>query len=149
MSISHDQIVRVLMRERVHLLAFVQLLVADTHAAEDVLQDVSALAITKSDEIKSEQHLLLWLRKSARYKAMNHNTKRKNRAVLLDSAVLDLIEQDWPIHENTSSSDMTDALEHCLAKLTPYSRQVIDSRYRDGHTGDQLGQAVGRKTASV
>ena len=137
------------MRERVHLLSFIQLLVADTHAAEDVLQDVSALAITKSDEIKSEHHLLLWLRKSARFKAMNFNSKRKNQAMLFDSAVLDLIEQDWPMHENASSSDTMDALQQCLGKLSPYSRSIIDSRYRDGHTGDKLAQSVGRKTASV
>ena len=149
MPISHDQIVRVLMRERVHLLAFIQLLVSDTHAAEDILQDISALAINKSDEIKSEQHLLLWLRKSARFKAMNLNSKQRNRAMLLDSAVLDLIEQDWPMHENAASSDMIDALENCMAKLSPYSRQVIESRYRDGKTGDKLAEAVGRKVGSV
>lgn len=149
MSISHDQIVRVLMRERVRLLAFIQVMVFDTHAAEDVLQDVSALAIVKSDEIKSEQHLLLWLRQAARYKAMNLRSKQKNRAMVFDPAVLDLVEAEWSMHENVSSSDMVQALEKCVDKLSPYSRSIIDSRYRDGHTGAQLAEAVGRKVGSV
>lgn len=147
MSISHDQIVRVLMRERVRLLTFIQLLVYDTHTAEDVLQDISALAINKSYEINSEQHLLLWLRQAARYKAMNLRSKHK--PLLLDSEVLDLIESDWSIHENVSSSDTMQALEACMEKLTPYSRSVIDSRYRDGLTGQKLAEAVGRKVGSV
>lgn len=147
MSISHDQIVRVLMRERVRLLAFIQVIVFDAHTAEDVLQDISALAINKSHEINSEQHLMLWLRRAARYKAMN--LRSKHQPFLFDSAVLDLIESDWSTHENASSSDTMQALEQCLAKLSPYSRSIIDSRYRDGHTGDELAEAVGRKVGSV
>jgi RNA polymerase sigma-70 factor (ECF subfamily) len=147
MSISHDQIVRVLMRERVRLLAFIQVLVFDTHTAEDVLQDISALAINKSHEINGEQHLLLWLRQAARNKAMNLRTKHK--PFLFDSTVLDQIESDWVVHENASSSDTMQALEHCVGELSPYARSVIDSRYRDGHTGDKLAQAVGRKVGSV
>ncbi|MBX2852272.1 MAG: sigma-70 family RNA polymerase sigma factor [Phycisphaeraceae bacterium] len=147
MSISHGQIVRVLMRERVRLLAFIQVLVFDSHTAEDVLQDISALAITKSHEINSEQHLLLWLRQSARYKAMN--LRSKHQPHLFDSRVLDLIESDWSMHENAGSSEIMQALEKCLGGLSPYARSVIDSRYRDGQTGENLAQAVGRKIGSV
>ena len=63
--------------------------------------------------------------------------------------MLDLIESDWPMHENDSSSDTMQALEMCLGKLSPYSRSVIDCRYRDGHTGEKLAEAVGRKVGSV
>lgn len=147
MPISHDQIVRVLMRERVRLLAFIQVMLHDAHAAEDVLQDVCALAINKSDEINDEQHLLLWMRQAARYKVMN--LRSKSKPYLFDSDVLDLIESDWSAHEKASSSDTMQALEKCLEKLSPYARSVIDSRYRDGHTGERLAQAVGRKAASV
>ena len=149
MSISHDQIVRVLMRERVRLLAFIQVMVFDTHTAEDVLQDISALAINKSHEIKSEHHLLLWLRQAARYKAMNLRSKQEKRAMLFDSDVLDLIASDWSFHENAASSDMVDALGSCVEKLSPYSRSIIESRYRDGNTGAKLAEAVGRKLGSV
>lgn len=147
MPISHDQIVRVLIRERIRLLAFIQVLVHDTHTAEDVLQDVCALAIKKSSEINSEQHLLLWLRQAARYKAMN--LRSKHQPFLFDSQVLDLIESDWSIRENVSSSEEMHALEQCVQKLSPYARSVIESRYRDGNTGDNLAKAVGRKVGSV
>lgn len=149
MTISHDQIVRITIRERVRLLAFIKLLVQDAHAAEDVLQDISALAIVKSAEIEGEQHLLLWLRQAARYKAMNLRSKRGRAPLLFDDKVLDLIESDWSEQDAESSSDAMRALEQCMERLSPYSRSVIDRRYRDGYTGEKLAEAVGRKAGSV
>ena len=149
MSLSHDQIVRITMRERVRLLAFAKMLVQDTHDAEDLLQDVSALAIHKSDEIDSEEHLLPWLRQAARFKAMNLRKKRGRNPLLFDDKVLDLIEADWSSQEAAASSDAMRALEQCLEGLSSYSRALIDSRYRDGHTGDKLAEAAGRKIGSV
>lgn len=149
MSLSHDQIVRITMRERVRLLAFAKMLVQDTHDAEDLLQDVSALAILKSAEIDSEEHLLPWLRQAARFKAMNLRKKRGRNPLLFDGKVLDLIEADWSSQETAASSEAMRALEQCLHGLSPYSRTIINSRYRDGLTGDKLGEAVGRKMGSV
>lgn len=149
MPIAHDLIVRTLMRDRVKLLAFIQAVVGDTHLAEDVLQDVSALAIHKSDEIDGEAHLLPWLRQAARYKAMNLLSKRSNQPRAFDDSVLDLIEADWPVHETDSSSDTIEALEQCLDQLSPYSRSIIDARYKEGRTGKDLADAVDRKVGSV
>ncbi|MBI1375232.1 MAG: sigma-70 family RNA polymerase sigma factor [Phycisphaera sp.] len=149
MALPHDQIVRVLMRHRVQLLAFIRAIVSDVHLAEDILQDVSALAIQKSDAIDGEDHLLPWVRQAARYKAMNALAKRSRQPRAFGDKTLDLIEADWAAHDTAASNDTLDALEQCVERLSPYSRSILDARYKQGHVGDQLAEAVKRKTASV
>jgi hypothetical protein len=51
MALDRDTVVRLLMRERTKILGFVYSMLRDHQAAEDVLQDLSVLAIDRCAEI--------------------------------------------------------------------------------------------------
>ena len=149
MSMQQQQIVRCLMRDRAKLFAFIWAIVQDEHLAEDVLQDVSALVLEKQAEIKSETHLLAWLRRAARFKAFQAIDKRKRRPMVLDEKVIDLLERDWARIDHQASGDRVDALRACLAKLSPYAARLIRLRYVEGLSGQRLAEAVERKTETI
>ncbi|QNN21499.1 hypothetical protein HED60_04165 [Planctomycetales bacterium ZRK34] len=149
MPISADLIVRTLMRKRPQLLAYTWAILRDNHLSEDVLQEVSVLAIHKADQIDDEAHLHRWLRQACRYKALNLLQKLDTHTLTLDGATLDAMESRWAAHDNDNPADLADALAHCLGELSPYAQRLVKLRYRENMTGQRLATAVGRQINTV
>jgi len=156
MAVNTDLIVRILIRQRPQLLAYTWAIVRDNHLAEDVLQDVSVLAVHKADQIDDETHLHRWLRQACRYKALNLLQKLDTKALTLDAvtltldaATLDAMETRWAAHDGDDPADLSDALRHCLAQLTPSARRIVDLRYEQGLSGQRLADALGKKLNTV
>ena len=148
MPLSHDEIVAQLMRHRATLYAYIWSIVADEHIAEDVLQDVSRLAIAKSDQINDADHVLPWARTTAKFTALNVMRKQRKGHVTLDEKTLNLLDPHWDKSDN-DSSDVSAALQHCLTRLTPRARRLVQLRYNENLSGRALAEATGRQLRSV
>lgn len=150
MPVATDTIIRLTMRERARLLAYVMVIVCDEHAAEDILQDITVAAVAKADEIESEAHLMGWLRRAGRFEALRIRRDRKTRAQLLDADVLELLESQWAIQEEAGPSDeLLEALRQCVDQLSPGAREVVTRRYVDGLSGKRLADRLGRKLGTT
>lgn len=149
MALDHHTIVRLLLAERAKLHAYIWSIVRDDHLTEDVFQDVSILAIDKRDQINDEQHLHRWLRTTARFESLKALREAKRGPVAMDASTLDLIDAHWADYDLTPSSDMTEALRHCIGELSPSARQIIRARYVDGQSGKELAQTLNQKAHSV
>lgn len=149
MPISHDTIIKVTLRDRTKLLAYILAIVADEHAAEDILQEISMASVRKIDEIADEEHLLRWLRRAARLEALRHLRERRSNPHPLDVAVLDALEPHWERADASASADISDALRACLAGLSPYARQLIQLRYSEDLSGEQIADRLGRNLRTV
>lgn len=149
MPVDSQLIVRVMMRHRVRLLAFVGAIVGDRHLAEDVVQEVGARAIEHADTINDETHLTRWLRTSARLVAIEQMRTQRRQPLIFDDAVLDAIEARLDHLGDALPADMGEALDQCLAELSPYARRLVDCRYERGLTGHELADAMQRKHGTV
>lgn len=145
MAIDHDTIVRVLMQERVKLLAFAWAIVRDAHLAEDVLQEVTLAAIRKRDQIHDADHLRAWLRRSARFEALGRMRLSDHANVLMDDQMLDRLESRWEQTDAVDHGEMVQALHHCLGELSPASVRMLKLRYVEGLRGEKLAQAMNQK----
>src|SRR4029450_6723830 len=105
---------RALFRDRARLLGYVTAIVRDPHLADDVFQDVTLLALQRAGPIGSAKHLLLWARKTARYKAMQALRARGGRLVALDDDVLDALEADWDEPDSQVLAEQLDDLRACI-----------------------------------
>lgn len=148
MAITEDNIVRVLLRYRISLLALIQAIVRDDDLAEDVLQDVGALAVVKRAEIDNEGHLIGWMRKTARYRALFAARQSARQPVAMDDAMLDRFEAAMD-RMGGEDSDRVEALRYCIAKLNPDTRKLIDLRYGQSIKGEALAKALGKKPNTV
>lgn len=149
-AIEQRDLVRVLVAERVKMLAYIDSLVRDEGLSEDLFQEVCMLAVEKAGVIKDELHLVKWLRTTARFHALNAMQKRQQRGVCLDNDVLDALESRWQNHYDADdASDRADALRHCLDKLPGRSRELIERRYVEQLSYDQLALLVGRPIDSL
>ncbi len=142
-------IMRVLLRDRDKLFAYAWSIVRDTHLAEDVFQEMSLLVIEQRDKIVDEAHLMVCLRQAARLKSLEALRQRNRMPQMLSDETLALLGAHWQRYDAYDSSDMVDALRSCIARLTPYARQIVKLRYVDGLPGQQVAAAVNRKVETV
>lgn len=147
MAMDHDQIVRILLRDRDKLFAWIWSIVRDDHLAEDVYQDVCMLAIHKRDQIESEIVLPAWLRTTARHRALYAIRQSAARPVSLDAEVLEQLETAWARYDDREPAAMSAALRHCISTLSPAARELVEMRYQQSlkpaAIANQLGQKVG------
>ena len=149
MPMTPDNLIRTLMPQRVKLLAFVAAIVGDRHLAEDTVQEVFARAVAKADEINDAEHAVRWARSAARLVAIEQLRAHRRQPMIFDDAVLDAIESRWDQLSAAVSPDLAEALESCVANLSPYARRLIETRYGRGLTGHALADAMQRKHGTV
>jgi RNA polymerase sigma-70 factor len=149
MPVDQTIITTTILRERAKLLAYIGAIVRDQHIAEDVLQEVSMLAIQKQDQIKDGQVLLPWLRVAARYRSLKAIEKLGRRPVLMDGQLLDLIEPHWQEVDRLSTQETNKALDDCVKQLAPQAQRLIELRYGAGLGVREIGKQLGRKTDTL
>lgn len=149
MPIEQEALLRHILAERVVLVGYIRSIVRDRHLAEDVYQDVSILAVKKIAEIPSLDVLPGWLRRAARFEALNAIRKQSREHVVFDDGVLDLLDVQWSAQPTAASSDMLDALDACMDELTDNARRILQLRYREELTGQALADALGKPKNTV
>jgi RNA polymerase sigma-70 factor (ECF subfamily) len=149
MAVSEDVVARVLTQEHRKLAAYTWSLVRDNHMVDDILQEVATVAIRKRGDLNDETHLLAWLRVTCRRTALDALKRRGQRPALLGDAALDLLDLEWQDRQRHDSADLLSALEACLKKLTNYSQNLINMRYKQGLSAAQIAKQLGRKPASM
>lgn len=149
MPVDPTTITTTLLRDRAKLLAYIGAIVRDHHVAEDVLQEVTMLAIEKADQIKDAETLIPWLRVAARYRALKAAEKRGRHATLMDSQLLDMMEPHWQQADALSMQEVNKALHNCIAKLAPNAQKLVELRYGVGLGVRQIADQLGRKTDTL
>lgn len=144
-----EALVRVLIRDRAKLLGYIWAILRDHHLADDVFQDVTVLAIQRAADFSDEGHLLLWSRKTARFKALEVLRSKPYRTMSLSEETLDMLAQDWERADARNTEDEAEHLKGCVDQLTLRSKQILHLRYTEGLTGIQVAEAIDVTVGSV
>lgn len=146
---DRDSVVRLLVSERLKLLASIRAMVRDEHLAEDILQDVSIVAVNKCEEIRDASVFPAWARQVARYKALHLLREQKNAPVVLDEHTLTLLEPYWPVYDPPASDDLNRYLRECLEQLNADARELVRMRHQENKSGAVMAEALGRPVNTV
>lgn len=139
---NQDDVIKTLLDDRSALAGLVWSIVRDFHTTEDICQDTIIRATRHVEEFESPEHLINWSRKVARNLAVDQVRASKNRAMVLDADVLDKLERVSATSERVSTDDVRTALSACLDELTGRARHMIDYRYKDGKTVQQIAEMM-------
>lgn len=138
MALTKDEIVRTLLQARTRISASAWTVVRDIQLAEDIFQNVTVKAINDSIQFEHEAPLLSWAFVTARNEALNVVRDRKSQLIVLDSSVLEMLESSW-CGENTSrDGERCNALRECFTSLPEGSRRVLELRYFESHSCEQV-----------
>jgi RNA polymerase sigma-70 factor, ECF subfamily len=149
MPIERKQFALTMLQDQHKLLAYILARGGGHDLAEDVVQDVLILALERMETFNNTDHLRAWCREAARRKFLERLRKDNRQPVAIDSAVLDLLEPHYQQLDATEGNDALEALNRCLTQISPNARVILDARYREGLTGEDLANAVGRKFNTV
>ena len=144
---SRHLALRLLMRRRSQVMAYLWSIVRDEHRAEDLFQEVAILVSEKAPVVEDEARILKWILKTARYEALNMMRKQNNDKLVFSEELLDLMDVHWSQgRSNNEEKELGEALGRCLGKLNQRDRQFIRMRYVDGIRGAELASLIGRTT---
>ncbi len=124
--LPQNDIVRTLLGARARLSAGFYLVLRDVHLVEDVFQEVMVKALAQTDLFTNEAQLLSWARAVGRNAGLNLVRKLSRVSVGLPDELLDLMEQET---EADAGSGREEALAHCVKRLPPAARELLDLRY--------------------
>jgi RNA polymerase sigma-70 factor (ECF subfamily) len=144
--------VRILIRERIRILSYIDSFLSDRQLAEDCFQDVCAAAVSKDESFEDETHLLRWALRVGRNKSVDLARKRSRQPVILDDDVLESLEGQWidtDAPESERQVDQIQTLRCCLETLTENSRRIVQLRYVDGLKSSLIAESMGRKVESI
>ena len=141
MMLSHDEIMRVLFAARSRLGAAAFVIARDAQAAEDIFQNVALKALTQGATFEHEGALLSWATVSARREALDWLRRRKPEVPVLDHDVLDLLEAEGAAAP--ADTGRVGALRDCLDQIPAASRRLLELRYFEGRSCNEVAAEVG------
>jgi RNA polymerase sigma factor (sigma-70 family) len=90
MNLSEPEILQALMKSRTRLSAAAWVVARDTHAAEDIFQNVALKAMTREVSFESEGALLSWAFITARREGIDWLRRQRREALGLGEEILEL-----------------------------------------------------------
>jgi RNA polymerase sigma-70 factor (ECF subfamily) len=138
-----EAIIRHLFAARQRLSAAAWLIVRDAHAAEDIFQNVVLKSVTREVSFEHEGALLSWATVSARREAIDWLRKRKPETLGLEPDVLDLLDQEWRSKTTSPEGPRMESLRECLAGVPANSRKLLELRYFEGRSCQEVADILG------
>ena len=133
MTLSEQDILRIVMKSRDRIAAAAWVVVRDAYAAEDIFQNVALKALKQEIDFPAEGAVLSWAFITARREAIDWLRRHRRELTGLDTEVLELLEQDW-LSETAQQGELRmEALHMCLKTLPAKSSQLLRLRYFEGH----------------
>lgn len=149
MPVTPETILKLMLRERIRLVAYLTTIVSDRHHAEDLFQDLSVEALKKAETINDEQHLLAWLRTGARFRAIDHIRRQAARPLSFSPELTEKLDAAWEAVPRDDANEQIEALRDCLNELSPRARKMVELRYQEGLAGTELAVRVKRTPNAV
>jgi RNA polymerase sigma-70 factor (ECF subfamily) len=126
------------------LYAYIVLLVGDTTAAHDILQDTNLVLWQKFDEFQLGTNFLGYAKEVARYRVLRYRQIHSRDAVLLEPAALELLAAAATQENPQADGDYREALAGCVGKLSDADAELIRRRYEPGFQVRDFARRVGR-----
>ncbi|MBN2215975.1 MAG: sigma-70 family RNA polymerase sigma factor [Pirellulales bacterium] len=128
--------------------AYILSLVANRADADELFQDVSMTLWTKFDQFAPGTCFRAWACQVAFNKVRTFQQLRRHKTLLCTEEALEMV--DRVVLEGAGKLDVQhDALAHCLDKLHPRDRDLIERRYQQDAPPKTVAQQVGRSVTAV
>jgi RNA polymerase sigma-70 factor, ECF subfamily len=130
------------------LYAYILTLLADTEAADDVLQETNLVLCRKADEFAEGTNFDAWAFRIARVQCLAYWKVRSRDRLVVDEEVINQIASR--AEQRLGEVDERHrALRKCLAELPAKQREMLEHRYAEGGSIKQLAQKLGRPEPSL
>jgi RNA polymerase sigma-70 factor (ECF subfamily) len=130
------------------LYATITALLGGVEGAQDVLQETNVVLLEKAHEYDASRPFIPWAATFARFQVLAWRKRQSRDRLVLDDALFAVL-ADRLTAKAALPSRRLDAIETCLGKLTPESRQLVDARYVQDETVKSIADRLGRSVNVV
>lgn len=143
------EFVTALTNHQADMWAFIVSLMPGHPDVADVLQKANVVLWTKRDSFTPGTNFRAWALSVARFEVLAHlKSLRRQPCFVFDGELLDLLAAEAP-EVQPSGSGRLEALEHCLGRLRPQDRELIDQRYRQHGGLERHARRCGRSVSAL
>jgi len=125
------------------LYAYILTLLADTEAADDVLQETNLVLCRKMAEFAEGASFEAWAFRIARIQCLAYWKFRSRDRLILDEVVLSAVSSRAEARVGELDARMR-ALRKCLADMPSAQRELLEGRYEAGGSVKKLAAQLGR-----
>ncbi len=127
---------------------YVHALVHDQGAAKDVLQETALVLFRRFPEYDGTRPFVAWALGIARFQVMGLRRNEARNLVVFDNEVLEKFTKTWAELAPTVS-DREAWLQACLARLAAHARTVLQLRYVEGFSAEEIAKRLGANGPAV
>ena len=130
-----ELLVRLLSQHQDQLFRYIYALVPHADDARDVLQETSVALCRKFADYETSKPFLPWAYSFAYLEVLKYRDSGRRRGQPLRPELIEQLAHEREEHESILEARL-EALESCLAELTPEDRWLIRSRYEGSGTAE-------------
>lgn len=130
------------------LRAYIRMMIYNASDVGDVLQEAVAAGWEHYADYDPARPFDAWMMGIARNRIYEYQREQKKHAHPLNQEVLELIESEADDLEETTSQ-IEDALESCLGKLSAEDYHLVQTRYERAETNRQASKLLGISEPTV
>jgi RNA polymerase sigma-70 factor (ECF subfamily) len=147
-KVAGAEFTRLLLQNQKRIYGLIMSLVPNGPDADDIMQDACAVMWQKFDEFEPGTNFPAWALRIARYQVMTYyNRTRRAKARLSDESLDRIV--DHLAEARIDKTERVEALNHCLAKLSPNNREMIQLRYKQDKTVEDISADTGRSVHAI
>ena len=139
---------RLLVANQRRIYGFILTLVHDRAAAEDILQDVSALLWQKFDKFEPGTDFAAWGMAVSRLTILNWRRKQKKVPLPLDDQQFVLL-ADEAVAVNCEFEARQAALTNCLQEVDAPGRDLLAARFEMARSVTSIAEQLGRSRVAI
>ena len=145
-------LIRQLLEMHDELHGFIYSIVRDYHVAQDLLQEVSMVAIDQVQRGEEILNLRAWVKQVARHQVMNHwRERRRHRANMPVEELANVAAEAFSEFNDDAQvvADEREALHRCLGQTPERMRTMLRLRYLEQRDFSVIAKTVGRNEDAV
>jgi RNA polymerase sigma-70 factor, ECF subfamily len=142
------QFLRLFLENERRIYAFIVSILPNLSDAEDVLQETSLILWQKFSQFEIGTDFVAWACRVAQLRVMKFYEKRGRSKLQFDAAALEAVANE-AIGMAPLLEDRHHALAQCLEALNPRDRDLLQRRYADDASPQQIAGQVGRSIHAI
>jgi RNA polymerase sigma-70 factor (ECF subfamily) len=146
-EVQTGEFVRLLVGIQSRLYAYICSLIGGANDAFDVLQETNVVLWDKADEYDPSRPFAPWAYQIAYFQVMAYRKRCERSRLVFDEGLMSQVAEEFCRGDGDDALRL-EALALCMEKLPASRRDLLDRRYRDGESIDQLARRL-RKAPNV
>ena len=150
---KRDRLLKEAFRYHLELLTYARSLLGSYAAAEDIVQEAMLVVVRKFDQFEEGTSMLAWCRSIVRLEVLRLKQRLHRERSLTERLLDDAIDAAFDEFQTAQNLDdaacSREALESCLQRVSERGKSVLEARFVDELSYEQIGHRIGMTLEAV